>query len=122
MEASPAIKAENAGAVRSDHPLRANRSDRGDPVVLKVRSLSGVVHRDVAFIEKREAAERAGNEFVAGNAERIDVVIHQSMERVHAAGAARVEEGQPGRGRQREAVAVGSDVGHVVGDKAVGAS
>ena len=121
MEMSGAVEAENARAISADHPLGTDRDDRGDPVVLKIGRRSRVVGGDVALVQYRQATERAGHEFVPGNAERVDMVVDQSVKRVHAARAAGVEESKPSRSRKREAVAVSGDVRNVVGDQAIGA-
>ena len=66
----------------------------------------GVVDLHVALFELRKAAQRARHQFIAGNAERIDVVVDQSLEGVHAARAAGVEKCQAGRRRQGQAVLI----------------
>src|SRR5580658_2232811 len=89
--------------------------------MLQVRSCGGEVCGEVTFVEQRQAPKSSGQQFVAGNAERIHVVAHQSLKRIHAARAAGVEERQAGGSGQRETVAIGNDIGDVVGDQSIGA-
>ena len=121
MESPRTVEAENARAVSAHHPLRADRDHGGNPVVLQVRSCGGVVRRDVAFVQERQAAQGARHQFVAGNAERVHVIVDQTMKRIHAARTAGVEEGQARGSSERETTTVGDDIGHVVGNQPIGA-
>src|SRR5580658_6743710 len=48
------------------------------------------------------------------------MIAYQSVKSVHAVRPAGVEEGEAGRSGQRESIAVGNNIGHVVGDQSVG--
>ena len=101
-----AVKSEHARAVSSDHPFATNRNDRRDPVVLEAGGGSRVVDLHVALFQLRKAAQRARHQFIARHAERIHMVVDQSLKGVHAARAGGVEKCQPCRRRQGQAVLI----------------
>jgi hypothetical protein len=119
METPGTVQAQNACPVGADHPFVSDRDNSGDPVVLQVGGRGGVVRRNIAFVEDRDAAERAGNQFIARDAECVDVVIHQAVKRIHAVRAGRVEECKPRRSRESETIAVSGYVSNMVGDESV---
>ncbi len=89
--------------------------------MLQIGRRSGVVGLHVSLIELRQAAESSSHQFVAGNTERVDVIVHQSVKRIHAARAAGIEKGESCRSCKCQATAITGDVGNVVGNQAVGA-
>src|ERR1035441_5875689 len=122
MEVSGAVEAHHPRTVRSHHPFSANGHNGSNPVVLQTGSCGGVVRCHVTFLQHGKTAKCAGNKLVARYAERINMVVDQSVEGVHAARATGVEKGQAGGSRQSQAVTVGGHIGDVVGDEPVGAS
>src|SRR6202043_2725810 len=93
VEVSRSIEAEDSRAISPYHPLPVDWNYGRDPIVVQARSGGGVVHADVALVEPRDPAQRACHEFVAGNTERINMVVHQAVKGVHTTGPVGVEKG-----------------------------
>src|SRR6202521_2677679 len=103
---SRAVESEHTCAIRSNHPLAANRDYGRDPVVLESRRSGRVADLYVAFLELRKATQRARHQFITRSAERVHMVIDQPLKCIHAACTGGVEKGQSGRSRQGQAILV----------------
>ena len=123
VEMTGAVEPENARAVSSDHPLRSDRNYRGDPVMFQIPKLQWCSSSCTSpFSSNERPPRRSRHQLIAGNAERVNMIVDQSLEGVHASRAGGIEKCQPRRSGQNEAILIRRDVGHMVCDKAVGTS
>ncbi len=106
MEVTGTVEPEHARAVSSHHPFAADRNYGRDPVMFESGRRGGVVDLHVALLEQRKAAQRARHQFISGNAERVNVVVDQPLEGIHAARTGGVEKRQPCRRGQGQAVLI----------------
>ena len=116
------VQTEEPAAVGSHEPLVIDARDRGDPVVRQRRIGRRVAGVDDPVVEHRHAAERARQHLGARGAERVDVVVDETVKRVEAAAALAIDERQAGGRRDRHAAGVQHQIGDMVRDETFGAS